>query len=312
MNIALAAVGKSRLFWKRHGALVMTVASGLSSGAAIILGCRASTKLEATMMKNNEEIAEAKTGNEVNKKALYMAYLHVAGRLAKLYAPTAIAYGVSVGLLVGSYSNMKKNNAALVATASGLANTLATYRQRVKDKIGEEAEEKLFRGDHKETVEVVDEKTGEVKEKSVVKPTFDPENDLCVLFAEDNRMWDKNASANFDNLMNIQAYLNRKLISTRVVFLYDVLRELQFDPEMLSDYMMKVSRNYGWIYDPTDSSRANFISFGLSDAQGNLTTEAIDAKRRNERCFWLHFNCDGDIVNSPNGEKSFMKYIRSM
>ena len=312
MNIVLTAAAKTKLFWKRHGALVMTIASGISSGAAIVLGCKATTHLSETMKKNNAEIAEVKQADEINKKALYMAYLRSVGRLVKLYAPTAIAYGVSVGCLAGSYSNMKKNNTALVAAASGIANSFASYRQRVKDAIGEEAEQKLFRGDHKEKVEVVDEKTGEVKEKSVVKPNFDPENDLWVLFDESNRMWDKNATANFEQLMTIQSMLNRRLVTTRVVFLYDVLKELQLEPEMLSDYMMKVSRNYGWIYDPTDPSRANFISFGLSDAQGNLTSYATECKKNNERSFWLHFNCDGDIVNSPNGEKSFMKYIRSI
>ncbi len=312
MNIVMTGVAKTRLFWKRHGALVMTIVSGLSSGAAIVLGCHATTKLNDTMKKNNTEIAEVKNADEVDKKALAKAYIRAAGRMAKLYAPTAIAYGVSVGCLAGSYSNMKKNNTALVAAASGIANTLASYRQRVKDAIGEEAENKIFRGDHKEKVEVVDEKTGEVKEEKVTKPTIDPDSSISVLFAEDNRLWEKDSRANFDMIMSIQAMLNRRLVQNKVVFLSDVLRELQFDPEMISEFMLQISRNYGWIYDPTDKSRANFISFGLSDAQGNLTTEATAAKMRNERCFWLTFNCDGDIVNSPDGKKSFMKYIRSL
>lgn len=300
MNIIQTGIAYTKLFWKRHGALTMTIAGTVTSLGAIILACKSTTKLNDTMKEANKEIERVKNDSPDDKGKLFKTYIKGALKLVKLYAPAALLYSVSTACNWGSYSSMRKNNAALAATCASLSNSLLEYRKRVKEKIGEDKEQDIYGNAYEETKD-----SGKVSHP-------DTRFDTSVLFCEDSVHWLKDSESNISFVLTVQAMFNRMLPIKRVVFLYDVYKALGINLASLSENKIKMSKLYGWIYDPSDSTRANYIDFGISDSLGNLNEYATNVAREcakdpyAERSIWLNFNCDGDIVNC---KKSFASYI---
>lgn len=296
MNIVLKGLADARLFWKRHGALVMTIAGGVSDVASVVFSTRAGMKLNEVMKANNTDIEKAR--EEDSKKAVVKAYLRSFGRLAKLYAPSAACLGVSMGTRVMTYKDLKANNIALTAAASGLASKFTDYREKVKAKLGEEEENAVYKSLTEEKVKEVDPETGKTIEKTVKKNIYD---DLSVPYTPRNRCWESDPYSCVSHLLTIQSYFQAAKERCGTIFLYDVLKELQYDPDMLSRDMLIMSRIYGW-------TGNDIISFGISDELGNLYPEVIEARNNGDLCYWLTFNCH-DIVNVKS---DFTKHIKVM
>ena len=51
--------------------------------------------------------------------------------------------------------------------------------------------------------------------------------------------------------------------------LHEVYEDVGIDISSLGDNKAQASRVLGWIYDPEDTSRDSYISFGLFDRFGN-------------------------------------------
>ena len=294
MNIALTGLAKTRLFWKKHGALVMTCAGCASDIGSVVFATIAGTKLNAVMKKNNAEIQEARDSED--KKAVGKAYLRALGRMTKLYGPTVACMGVSIGTRIGSYKSLKANNIALAATASGIANKFAEYREKIKEKLGEEKENEIYKESEEELKK---DPQKDVKTPYVL-------NDLSVPFTPANKSWEKDPGSCVGYLLTVQSYMNAKLQRCGTVFLSDVLKELQFEPEHLSKEMLMMSRVYGWT--TGNLEKPAFVSFGISDEHGNLFPDTIEARNNGDLCYWLTFNCY-DIVNDKN---DFTKHIRTI
>lgn len=313
-------------FWGRRHSPELLIAGGiLSAAASVAAGIYATTKLEKVIKPYNEKIdqikKDLKDDNKIQnkeidikqcRKELTTTYLKAGLKIAALYAPSALFFGSSVCCILGSHRIMHGRNVALAATCTTLEQSYRAYRQRVKDKYGEEAEDQLFNDIHKEKVEVIDPVTGKVKNKTLDIPHADNE-DWKVFFQEGCNQFENDAALNFDSLMLRQAYFNELLHRRGYLFLWDVYKDLGFTTAMLGEKRARASRILGWIYNPEDKSRNCYISFGLTQPNTTIPLPRVAAQiEANEPRFLLTLNPDGDILSGEYGKETFMKYATEL
>ncbi len=313
-------------FWGTQHSPELLIASGIGLAlSSVILACVATNKIKqpierATIkikdthaaMNDSYKIQNGLYSVEEGRKELTKTYLKIAGKLLWTYTPAILTFGLSVSCILGSHKIMKGRNIALAAAYTTLENGYKAYRNRVKEKLGEEAEDALYKNITTETKQVQD-KNGELKSTKVNIPHLDQNsNPYSALYTCGNRGWERNAVLNYEFLMTQQSYLNRKLQAQGFLFLSDVYDALGFDASMLGADKIRASHILGWIYDLKDQSRDNYVSFGLTNPNDITKTNVQKQLESNEPSFWLEFNCDGDILNlnkDPN-KKTFSNYAK--
>lgn len=325
MNAFVTAFNKTKFWTKKHSPELLIAGGIIMAAGAIVSACFATKKAGEILpsatkkiadihanLKDTYKIENKQIDPKEEKKDLVKVYAKTGGKLLLVYAPTIVMFATSVSCILGSHNIMKGRNLALAAAYTTLDNGYKAYRKRVKEKLGETAEEALFKDIRAEKKDVSD-KDGELKTKNVKTPHVANNADpYTAIYACGNRGWERDAALNYDYLMTQQAYLNRKLQAQGFLFLSDVYDALGFDASMLGADKIRASHILGWIYDPTDLTRDNYVSFGLTDKHG-ISKSAISTQiENNEPDFWLDFNCDGDILNlskDPN-KKTFSKFAK--
>lgn len=316
-------------FWVRRNSPELLLLTGIvSAGAAVVLAVKATTKLEPVVetinndikvikdkMNDDELLAKGEYSLADGKKELTRTYLKAGLKVGKLYAYTGVALAVSVGSMLGSHKILKGRNIALAAAYTTLENGYKNYRKRVQSAVGEKVENEIYKGYYGEDVEVITvDKNGneKVTKKKVNTAHMGEDEGFSYLFDASNPDWNKNSTLNINYLLGKERYLNQKLISQGYLFLSDVYNALGIEPGMISNDKLQASKILGWIYDPSDDTRDNYVSFGLADAWGNLYESTMTAMKNGERNLWLEFNPDGDILTGKYNNKTFMKYARSI
>lgn len=313
-------------FWGKKHSPELLIATGIVSAAASIgLAIYSTTKLEKNLKPYKEQIARIKVdlkddnkiANKIvdpkySKKELTKTYLKVTGKVAALYAPSAILFTTSIGCILGSHNIMRNRNLALAAVCTTLERSYKLYRDRVKEALGEKEEEDIYKDIRKEKVEYVDPKTGKPKTKTVSVPhTSLDGSEWNALYDCGNAGWDRDARICWDFLMTAQTFLTDKLKRQGYLFLSDVWDYLGFTTAMIGPAKMRASHILGWIYDPTNPERDNEIRFGLTQKNSLIPLPEIAAQiSRNESAFWLSMNVDGDILSGEYGKETFAKYAK--
>lgn len=314
-------------FWGRKHSPELLIAGGIISAASsVALAIYSTTRLNKVIEPYNKKIdsikADLKDDNKIqnkeidikeSKKQLAVAYGYVALKIAALYAPSALFFISSVGCILGSHKIMKTRNLALAAACTTLEQSYQAYRKRVKDKLGEEVEEKIYKDIYKDEVEVTDPNTGKTKVKKMDVPHINENNAWNVIYDCGNTCWERDALMNFDWLMLQQDYYNEKLRRQGYLFLYDIYKDFGYTTSMLGEEKARASRILGWIYDPTNPKRNCYISFGLTQPGTRVPLPKIAEQiQRNEAAFWLNLNPDGDILSGEYGKETFMKFAKEV
>ena len=102
-------------------------------------------------------------------------------------------------------------------------------------------------------------------------------------FDESCEGWDKDADVSRFFLVKTQQYFNERLRAYGHVFLNEVYDSLGIQRTVIGSQM-------GWIYDPEDPKRANYIDFGLKN---DFNRDFINGW---EKTAYLTFNYDGPIL----------------
>ena len=199
---------------------------------------------------------------------------------------------------------MKGRNLALAAAYSTLETGYKEYRKRVEEAIGKEKEEDIYKG-NKEIVKEVVSKDGTKVEEKKIEPTN--KDTFSVLYSCDNSGWERDPHLNLSFLLSKQAFLNDLLKVKGYLFLYQVYDELGIDVDYLGPDRVRASHILGWIYDPSDKTRDSYVSFGLTDKNGNVKEEVMKQIKCGEPDMWLEFNYDGDILSGENNKRTFAK-----
>lgn len=325
MNAFVTAFNKTKFWTKKHSPELLIAGGIVMAAGAVVSACFATKKAGEILppatkkianihanLKDTYKIENKQIDPKEEKKDLVKVYAKTGGKLLLVYAPTVVMFAASVSCILGSHNIMKGRNLALAAAYTTLDNGYKAYRKRVKEKLGEAAEEAIFKDEKDEKKEVVD-KNGELKTKNVKTPHITNNADPhTAIYACGNRGWERNAALNYDYLMTQQAWLNHKLRAQGFLFLSDVYDALGFDVNMLGPDKIRASHIIGWIYDPKDPGRDNYVSFGLTD-KNNITKSRVAAQiENNEPDFWLEFNDDGDILNLSKDpdKKTFSKFAK--
>jgi hypothetical protein len=257
-------------------------------GAAAVLACRATLRLEETVDDIREDVDAVKEMgykrvgrvNADQERAKDMVY--VAGRsvirIGQLYGPSLLVGGASVGLLIGGHYKLAKRNAALTTTLAAVTQAYAAYRERVRDVIGRDRELEIYHGVREIEVPTAD---GRLEIKKISDPT--QMSLYAKLFDQNSKMWEPHPETNRLTLRGIQEGCNIDLRARGYLFLNDVYRRLGL-PETTAGQIV------GWQWN--SKSGDNFVDFGY-DGPHN---EAFFNDDINE--VWLDFNVDGPIHSS--------------
>lgn len=325
MNLKLPTAFYKAGFWtKKHSPELLLAGAIVTMAGSVVSAVVATTKLNKTLKPYNARIStiklKMKDDNAIQngvvsvkecKKELTSTYFKAGLQIAKLYLPSVLCFGTGVTCMFGSHKIMKGRNLALAAAYTTLENGYNAYRQRVKDEVGDDAEERIYKDIRKEKVEVVDPKTGKTKTVTKEVPHAGKDKVWDVMWDCANIGWERDAVLNFRFLIGQQAYLNEKLRRQGYLFLSDVYDALGYDVELLGAERAQASHILGWIYDPMDKSIDSYVSFGLTQPGSDIALPNIAKQiEMNEPNFWLSLNVDGDILSGKNGRKVYTSFAK--
>lgn len=307
-------MGNFKFWLQKNSPTILLVSAVVNEAAAITLACLATKNLPGTLKPVSKQIV--KMHNEMEKKPekekeikknLTKLYVKTGGKILMMYAPSVLSFSFSVASMVGSHNILKGRNAALAAAFTTLKGGYDSYRQRVKEKLGEEAEKEIY-----DDVKVVKVKEKDENGKTIIKSVcqINPsahDSDFCVLYGPDClRTYDRtHPQLNITLLEEAESYFNRRLVARGYVFLYEIYEYLGFPESYLGTRRLQASHILGWRYSKENPSGNNFIDFGIHDKDGILTQAAKNVSLGFEDSIWLTFNPDGDILTGDNGP-SFM------
>lgn len=222
------------------------------------------------------------------QKMLVPLYMDAVRRGAILYGP-AILMGVSsIALLMASYGVLRGRNRALLSALTLFERGFATYRSRVVDELGEEADERFYYGaESRKITTLTKDKDGKTKKKKSTKNHI-PEIPASMLYG---RLFDEtnpNHSPDSDMsdyfLRAVQSQMNDQLYLKGYVLLNTCYRALGFE-ESPEGALVGWSKNV-----PGD----DFVSFGMEND--------INQRPGDDNRWLLDFNVNG-VVFERIGER---------
>lgn len=301
-NLAKAVESASRLANKiafkanRHSPEILMVIGTVSIVVGTVKACKASMALPEVIDSASEKINDIHedaehndTSDEYVGKQLTTVYTQTAVRVVKLYAFPAFLIAGGIGCMFGSHHIMAKRNAEAVAAYTAVAKAFAEYKDRVKERFGDDVQKEIEHG-----VKTIEVDTGEVdengnpKKEKVKVADKDADDPYSILFDESNDNWQSDRDYNRMFLRQVQNAANLKLKRKGFLFMNDVLNMMGFD------HVPKVGQFAGWIYDPTNPDIDSYIDFGMYDLDNPEKLAFLEGDEPN---IWLHFNVDGNILD---------------
>lgn len=290
-------VNKAILKVKAHSPEILIAVGVVGVVSSAVMACKSTMKLSGVIDDANQKITDVKESIEKGEveqeeasKAISSTYLKTGIEITKLYAPSVILGGLSLGCIIGSNQIMKKRNAAIAAAYATVDQSFKDYRKRVSDRFGEEIEKEI-RYNIQET-EVEEETTNAKGKTKITKKKekvceLDGYSQYARFFDNGNDNWEKSAEYNLMFLRAQQQYANDLLISRGYLFLNEVYN-------MLGIEISKAGQAVGWIYDEENPIGDNYVDFGIYDVN---KTNARDFVNGIESTILLDFNVDGVIWN---------------
>lgn len=253
-----------------------------------VLACKATRKLDDRLEYVKKDMDDARALVEASKngdstvpmkearKELSVATGRATLEIVKLYALPAGVGALSVACLAGSHIQLTRRNSALGFALTAMTRTFEDYRGRVREEVGEERENELYR--RIETIEI----KGEDGKKQLVK-SINPKGYSihAKCFDPTNPEWEKNSEINRSRLMAVQEHFNGQLDALGYVLLNDVYKALGFPRTSLGAL-------YGWV---READKPGKIDFGIFETRNAAFVNGL------EYSVWLDFNVDGVIYD---------------
>lgn len=272
------SVGRQILTLKKNSPHLAFGVGVIGVVTGTVLACKATLKLEDTLDDIKDEVDGVKKHHLDGERGKDLAYVYAkgTGQLVKLYAPSAIVMGASIGALTGSHVVMTKRNNALTATVVALTKAYDEYRERVREELGEERERDLYHG---AVIQAIEDEDGKTKKIKVVDPN--KVSPYARFFDEYSPQWQKDPELNRIYVQVQQNYANQLLQARGHVFLNEVY-------DMLGIPRSQQGAVVGWVLGEEGD---NYIDFGIFDAQRS------DFVNGWNRSVLLDFNVDGVIFD---------------
>ena len=167
---------------KKHSPELLLAGGVIAGVATVVTACRATLKVNDILDDHQDRMEEIRRSFDPDskeiKKATTKAYIKTGWEFAKEFGLSAALGATAVACNVASFKIQKhrnieltKENAALTATCLTLSETIRKYRERWKEKVGEEVENEVWNNlsDIEITRDYVDEKGKKKTEKKKTK-----------------------------------------------------------------------------------------------------------------------------------------------
>jgi hypothetical protein len=224
------------------------LAAGLVAGvASAIMFAKAHKKSEETFQVVAEEIKYIQTYDESeeelnqvvmdpNEKRMALASLYkdTAVLTVKLYGPSVLMGCASVGLLLASHGVLRDRNKALLGVVALLERGFATYRERVVEELGTEADERFYFGAESRGVVTLEsgEEGGKLTKKKGQK-NYIPEKVSPMIYSRTfdrtNRNWSNDPEMTEYYLRSVQSQMEDKFYLQGWLLLNTVYDALGFE-----------------------------------------------------------------------------------
>jgi hypothetical protein len=282
-NGVTRTVARQLLLTRKNSPQIMFVGGIVGVSVSTVLACKATLKLSDQLDKMKGETDRVKElrneeGSDVSDKDVAYIYARNAAKVARLYAPAAFLGMASVGALTGAHVTLNRRNAGLTAAYAAMAKAYDEYRDRVKEELGDERENDIY---HNAEVEKIKGEDGKMHEVKVSKggPSV-----YSRYYDETSINWERNPEANRMFIEVQQKHANDMLKARGHIFLNEVY-------DMLGLERSKAGQVVGWIWNPGDEERDNYVDFGLYEVGNERFINAL------ERTPLLDFNVDGVIYD---------------
>lgn len=277
-------LARAGLKLKKHSPTILTIAGVIGLTAAGVMACVQTKKVDEVIERHKnrlEGVHKCKENiiNEVGAPAyrasIIKAYAKTALDFTKLYGiPFAVA-GASVTAILCGHNIISKRHAALSAAYNSLNSAFNTYRNRVREDVGEEKEREYYSEITRTTKQKTNNNAASTDEKREYSRFFDEWSDR----------WTKDPITNRATVLSVQNWANNRLKTRGHVFLNEVYDALGLD-------RAPVGQLVGWVH-TEDGSTNNFIDFGLYDSDEGTEAFMVGLNRN----VLLTFNVDGVIYD---------------
>lgn len=265
--------------------------------AAIITACAKMKETDEVREELQEELENIEETEIRGTKEYLFANFKAGGKailryLAIFWLPILL-WLLSMGSFWYSHGIMVKRNTDLASAVVITMQELDKYRERVREKVGEETENDLFYGLTKrpsgETITITDENGKEKKVKQNEKVISElPGGPFDRLFDKTNHNFKATPGANLIFINGVMRSLEDKLryratnYSNGWLTINEVYNELGFEST-------EAGFNFGWIYSKHDPEFCStYLDFGVGDCSDKIVKDYIDGK---ELVIPLHFDC---------------------
>lgn len=286
---------------KKHSPEILIAVGAVGIVAGTVATCKATLKVPPIVEeadKTLEMIHGVQDGTlEIPEGAVYtendadrdivIVYVQTAVKVLKLYAPAILLIGGGLGCMIGSHVIMKKRYSAAVAAYAAVSKAFEEYKARVAERFGDDVQKEIETGIKAVDISATD-KDGNnttVKGEEHDGKTDDP---YTFLFDENNAptTWEKDPEINRITLLQAQRSCMMKLKTRGYLFLNEALDSIGMRGTQIGQFA-------GWIYDPTNPDIDSFIDFGIY-SDDPIKQAFLKGYEPN---IWLHFNCDGNIID---------------
>ena len=297
-------LGKAGLKFKSASpeiALGLGIITGI---AAFASACKASTKFDGIMKEHKEKtdkIHEYAARPQEEKEEVYtekdeqhdimITCVQTGIKIVKLYAGPFALEALSLGLIIKGHNILRTRNAALASAYAILNKDFKEYREGVIERFGKDLDKELHLKLKDQVVEkeIEDDKGKKKKVKETIKTSGLEGYSIYARFYEDGcKGWEKNPEYSLMYLKQQERFASDKLRSQGYLFLNDVYDALGI-PRTIAGQAV------GWIYDPDDSTKDNYVDFGIFDVSKPHNGDFVNGY---ERSIILDFNVDGPILES--------------
>lgn len=305
--------GNKLLTLQKHSPKIMAVAGTVCVGTGVVLFCKSTIKAQEIIKQKEDLLNQIHTvkkrvddkdsdpledhkgeiieySDEDYKKDLLIAYSRMAGQLIKCYLPAATLTIAGVGLLLGAQGILSKRNAGLVAAYKAVEESYQQYRTRAVEELGAEKDEMFYKGVYEQVVEE-EKKDKEGKTKKVKKTvkTVDPNHisPYAKFFDDASEYYENDTSRNMYFLTKVQNQLTDRLRAKGHLFLNEAYDELGI-PRTSEGAIA------GWIYDPNDTTKDNYVDFGLFNGEKQEVRDFVNGY---QQAILIDPNVDGIIYD---------------
>lgn len=226
-TVITRTVGRNVLRVRHHSPALLFGAGVVGLGATVILACKATLKVEEVLVDHEKNMLDInRIENSSNIRDRDVDYdrerrhitLHTSARLAKLYAPSAVAAVVTIACLTTSHRQLTNRNAQLTAAYVGLQRFLDGYRGRVREEIGTEREKAAYYAST--PVELAEDTPNGPKKVFGTKPGM--KGPYATLFMEGNGNWQENGNFNEHFIRLQEGFMTNRLRANGHLFLNEV------------------------------------------------------------------------------------------